>query len=584
MAVNFSQFTSSTTIAGTDQLVGYTNTSPGGERRWSYTDLANSISTTVTNNINTTITQSLTSPTGSYRIRKLADSIDTSYYVGAAITVDEEVIIWGNIDIYYTGHLGATSTRTPLQAISIPFLTNPTANAPIENRNQILNLKKQGKTIVQLYQQRFITLVLLSDGTVWCRAYQDTANTYNTGWTTAELAGVTAKYPTGLYQITQWDWTNPALANKIVDIQLAYVSQHGSYGALDSAGDLHIWGHFNPKWGSSHDIKIPTNITKGNPNLQGKIKDFQITGNNTARSVQIITTTGEIWGFGYNGYGQLGNNTVTASTGWVRANYVTTPTGTTLIPVANASKLVRQRSRNYTNLGYISTTGSPSVTQNTLFISGYEHDTHSIKSTTTTTNVFVPGTNGASPVNDSITQAVMNGYRAYPGLLYATSTGRVFSAGYHAWGELGRAGVTLGPSFQEVDVVNPMTGVKVKFGTTSGIIAKQIIPGLADNANANAIIATMTTSPYGPTHNYVFLSGYRGYADLENLGVESAFIFVPLAIKESVEEVLFGADSADNHQYTFIRCTGGRVYGLGYSASGTFQQTDGYCLLPVPIF
>jgi hypothetical protein len=43
MATNFSQFTSATTLSITDQFVGYSSASVGGERRWSYQTLRDSI-------------------------------------------------------------------------------------------------------------------------------------------------------------------------------------------------------------------------------------------------------------------------------------------------------------------------------------------------------------------------------------------------------------------------------------------------------------------------------------------------------------------------------------------------------------
>ena len=64
---------------------------------------------------------------------------------------------------------------------------------------------------------------------------------------------------------------------------------------------------------------------------------------------------------------------------------------------------------------------------------------------------------------------------------------------------------------------------------------------------------------------------------------QSNMIFTPLAIKESVDDVQFGF-SRDNHEYTYVLCSGGRMYGFGYSASGSIKGINGWISLPVPIF
>jgi hypothetical protein len=576
MPVNFSDFSSSPTISDTDQIVGYAIPHAAGERRWSFSTLSNTVRNNVITTINNTLSQSLTGTTGMYRVRKLADSIMNQNYVGAAVTIDEEVIIWGNLDTYQTGHYWYTVAATPDNAIAIPFLDGPN-NSSLDSRTRVVNLKRENKTILQLHHAWLQTMVLVSDGTVWSRAYTQTA--YAPGWSAAELTNTVIKYPTALYRITQWDWTNPARANKIVDIQLLPVEGENTFatwGALDDAGDFHLWGYMNPFWGGADRYATPQNLTKGTA-LQGRIVQFQISGLNGYRSVQVVTNTNEIWSFGYNGYGQLGNDTTTNQTTWVRAQAAATPTSTTKAPISNVLKLVKQRNTNYTNFGYISRV---SGTQNTLFVSGWENDTYSVKSTASTNNVYIAATNGTSPVNDLIEEAVMNGRSGYPGIIYRTASGRVFAGGTNSWGELGVASTTPGPTFTEVDVIHPVTGAKVKFGSSSGLIATQIITGDADNANATGILATDSAGLAG--FKYLFLTGYRTLVNFDDFA-QSLFVFTPISLKESVEEVLFGFDR-QNHQFTFIRCAGGRVYGLGYSASGNIQNYNGWVSLPQPIF
>lgn len=581
MAVNFSQFTSSPTIANTDQLVGYANTNPNGERRWSLSTVSNTVKNDVIAAISTTITQTLTSPTGGYRIKKFADSILNQNYVGAAVTIDEEAIIWGNLDIYQVGHQWYTTDVSPKEAISIPFLDGPD-NSKLDSRRRVVNVKKEGKTIVKFIHNWLQSAVILSDGTVWVKAYIHPSATQNAGyphgWSTSEINGCTQRYSSAFYRVTQWNWTNPARANKIVDIQVSPVqgeNTYSAYCALDDVGDLHFWGYMNPQYGSFDRYLTPQNITTGTP-LQGIVKDFQIMGFNGQKSLHALTTTGQIWALGYNAHGQLSDNTKTARTGWVRSQAASMPTSTIISPITNALKLARCRNFSYLNTGYIT---NVSGTQNTLLVGGWENDSYGSKATATTTNVYVGATNGISPVNDAIDEAVIIGRNDYPGMIYRTTSGRVFSAGTNSWGELGRTGHP-GPSFGEVDVLHPVTGAKVKFGVSSGIIAKKIITGEGWNANANAIIAV--NSAGDPNFNYVFLAGYRTMANIEDYA-QSSMIFTPLAIKESVEDVQFGI-SRDNHEYTYVLCVGGRMYGFGHSAAGSIKGVNGWVSLPVPIF
>jgi hypothetical protein len=581
MAVNFSQFAASTTPANADQIVGYSNTSPGGERRWAFSDISNTIKNSVITSINTTITSTLSSPTGSFRIKKFADSIINQSYVGAAVTVDEEAIIWGNLDTYQIGHLWYTTDVSPKEAISIPFLDGADGSK-LDDRRRVVDIKKEGKTIVRFYHTGLQSMALLSDGTVWVKAYIHATATlnagYGTGFSTGEINGCTTRYSSVFYRVTQWTWTNPARANKIVDIQLLPtngVDTDATYCALDDAGDLHLWGHMNPQYSTSVRWLTPRNTTNGT-SLQGIVKDFQVMGFNGQRSLHAITTTGQVWSLGYNAYGQLCDNSVTARTGWVRGQAAATPTSTTLSPVANASKLVRCRNYSYLNTGYISTV---SGTQNQLFVGGWENDTYSPKSVATTSKAYVAATGGTSPANDPIDEAFINGRNDYPGMFYKTAAGRVFSAGTSSWGDLGRTGHP-GPSFGEVDVIHPVTGAKVKFGPASGLIAKAIILGEGWNANANAIIAV--NSAVDPNFNYVFITGYRSMTNIDDFA-QSNLIFTPLSIKESVEDVQFGI-SRDNHEYTYVLCKNGRMYGFGHSASGSIKGVNGWISLPVPIF
>lgn len=581
MAVNFSQFAASTTPANTDQVVGYSNTSPGGERRWAFSDISNTIKNSVITSINTTITSTLSSPTGSFRIKKFADSIINQNYVGAAVTVDEEAIIWGNLDTYQVGHQWYTTDVSPKEAISIPFLDGPD-NSKLDTRRRLVNIKKEGKTIVKFIHTWLQSVALLSDGTVWVKAYIHATATpnggYPHGWSTSEINGCTTRYSSAFYRVTQWNWTNPARVNKIVDIQVSPVqgeNTYSTYCALDDAGDLHFWGYMNPQYGSFDRYLTPQNITTGT-SLAGIVKDFQIMGFNGQKSLHALTTNGQIWALGYNAHGQLSDNSKTARTNWARCQAAVTPTGTTMAPITNASKLVRCRNFSYLNTGYISTVAG---TQNTLFVGGWENDTYSPKATNTTTNAYVAATNGISPANDPVDEGVVNGRNDYPGMMYRTTSGRVFAAGTNSWGELGRTGHP-GPSFGEVDVLHPVTGAKVKFGASSGLIAKKIIIGEGWNANANAIIAV--NSAGDPNFNYVFIAGYRSMTNIEDFA-QSNMIFTPLAIKESVDDVQFGF-SRDNHEYTYVLCSGGRIYGFGYSASGSIKGISGWISLPVPIF
>jgi alpha-tubulin suppressor-like RCC1 family protein len=136
------------------------------------------------------------------------------------------------------------------------------------------------------------TAALKEDGTVW--AWGD-----NTNGQLGDGTTVAKGKPTQVK-----DSTGEGVLTDIVKISVSY---EGYVAALDKNGDVYTWG-INT-WGNLGDGTTVRNSLPAKVANLPKITDIST----SYRTTYVVDEEGNVYGFGDNGYGQIGNNTTTQS-------------------------------------------------------------------------------------------------------------------------------------------------------------------------------------------------------------------------------------------------------------------------------
>ena len=204
-------------------------------------------------------------------------------------------------------------------------------------------------------------------------------------------------------------------------IQVSLGSQHSS--ALTSTGRLFMWGRNNYGQlgdGTVIDKNIPTEITN-RFGLSNEEKITQISLGSSHSSA--LTSTGRVFMWGRNNYGQLGDGTV------IDKNIPTEITNR--FGLSNEEKIT-QISLGSSHSSALSSTGR-------VFIWGYNYNSQLGDSTLINKNIPTEITNRFGLSNNETIIQVALGENHSSAL---TSTGRVFVWGYNACGQLGDATLT----------------------------------------------------------------------------------------------------------------------------------------------
>jgi alpha-tubulin suppressor-like RCC1 family protein len=625
--LNFTQFGQPTTVNPTgDHIVGYqNNNNVSQEARWSLEKLA------------TDILPTAGLGTKQHQVRKLARINYEGTYSMAAITKREEVICWGQnvkstpfISDYNTAQykpreitskfqytkFGAgfeSVDRAPaFQPTLIPFV-NPAATPKTENPD-IYNLQQNGLTIVDLIWDEWSSLALLSDGTVWIKAAFGELE--NNGFFSTDMPS-RPYFGSAYFKIKNWNLTTLGAdlsAARIDSLPKAPPVTGALYCVLDQNGDLHLWGEttrLTPAYslwpGSPNKASAPTpiNITKDNPNLRGKVRDFKLGGDiatnatynwvnpagtgaavtNGQEHLQIITTDNKLFGIGFNATGVLGTKETTALTtsnfnlwnksDWTQA-YYKDPSDNVVKLVDNALSFLHSK-HNIFFSGYITVPSAGSNRINQIYVTGTnEYDAAG--------SVFNQGLGQSNSVamsidntyyklvsnsttGDPFAKGFINGDHT---LVCLTERGQVYAAGKNKSGEAGTRSATPAPigaiaqpvSYQPMGALNA-----IAFGTPgqlSAIDCYYCVSSINDN-----ITGIKTKAPNGKIDlwvagNYTF----AGVGDDVN-PKNNTFRLFP--VKENIKEVVHGGTLGQN-QWTMILTDTGRTYGVGY---GPFELIAG---------
>lgn len=146
--------------------------------------------------------------------------------------------------------------------------------------------------------------ILKHDGTIWTTGYNGHGQ---------RGLGTVGSYSDD----KKWTWTKVAqggmVNEKVVKIKTA--SQHGgTLYALTDTNRLYCWGY-----NGYGQLTNGTTTSNGTPYLaQENVADFWVTGGTHYTSVYIKKQDGNIYAAGYNGYGQLGDNTTAQKTSFTR--------------------------------------------------------------------------------------------------------------------------------------------------------------------------------------------------------------------------------------------------------------------------
>jgi alpha-tubulin suppressor-like RCC1 family protein len=257
-----------------------------------------------------------------------------------------------------------------------------------------------------------------------------------------------------------------------------------------------------------------------------------------AQSILALTADGSVYGWGYNGYGQLGLGTT--------SNAVSTPT---LIPGTGSTYIIKD----IVSIGAVSasTTICAFLQDNgRVLCSGYNG--HGSLSDGTVNNRSTLGywnTSSGVPITN-VTQ--MHGNGDYPHLALLTGTGEVWTSGYNANGQLGNGG---------------RTSTNTGYGTR--IIASGATTIYGNGGHYGTHIVTMSDGT-------IRVWGYNGYGQCGNGGTGDQLTPADtFAGSYGGRSVLKAVLSQWNYTTSAILLSDGSIYCCGYDGYGKQGRQDG---------
>lgn len=210
--------------------------------------------------------------------KKIMQTVNGNGY-SLALSADGTVYTWGRNEYGQLGN-GVTATNSP-----VPVAVK-TAGTPME-----------GKTIVQVAAGATHSLALATDGTIYAWGKNEYGQLGNDSTTNSSVPVVVKTAGT------------PMAGKTIIQIHAGY--EHSL--ALASDGTVYAWGRNNSGQlgkNDATDAHIPTAVrTLGTP-MAGKVIVQLAAGNSQSMA---LASDGTIYTWGWNQYGQLGNGTTTNS-------------------------------------------------------------------------------------------------------------------------------------------------------------------------------------------------------------------------------------------------------------------------------
>jgi hypothetical protein len=312
-----------------------------------------------------------------------------------------------------------------------------------------------------------------------------------------------------------------------------WASGYNGYGQLgyNGTGNSFVFQELSPTYFSNKKvIKIATTA--------GAVTD--------AQSILALTADGYVYGWGYNGYGQLGLGTT--------ASAVTTPT---LIPGTGTTYIIKD----IVSIGAVSssTTVCAFLQDNgRVLCAGYNgHGALSAGSNANRSTLGYWNTSAGVPITN-VTQ--MHGNGDYPHLALLTGTGEVWTSGYGANGQLGNGGTGS-------------TGT----GYGTRIIASGATAIYGNGGHYGTHIVTMNDGT-------IRVWGYNGYGQC-GTGATSGSVNSPVDSFAGLyggRSVVKACLSQWNYTTSSILLSDGSIYCCGYDGYSRQGRQDGQSLSDRP--
>lgn len=421
--------------------------------------------------------------------------------------------------------LDATDSNRPVEhSATIRFWDNG-------NEDYLFNHPTVKVTQVQFggYQ----TCALLSDGTVWIDGYNGIYN----GFGVVSDPGV---FTYGFKKVTFAD-------GAIIKELWMNSSNDGNgtecYAAISTTNNLYTWGanaYGQCGTGGTTTVYTPTKITK--TGMVGNVSKVSIAGGNNGTAINIvaITTDGNVWVAGYNGYGQLGTgDKVTKNTGFVQARINSTTFLTNAKDIgftpwaANCNRYIILNDGTLWGCGYNAwgQLGDNNTTESTYF--------KRVGSLTGVTKMVASGYAGTGIVCTAL-----------------TTSGAVYTWGYNAHGAIGNGNTT-----------------------------DQKTPYLVNSSGATDIFCHCGFNTGHVTgylkNKHLYSSGYRAFTQPDSPDVQSTHY--PAHV-DNVKDAWFlagGGNPYGDHQSTIVLTEDGHMYGWGVSQWYSLGATNQNVYSPV---
>lgn len=372
----------------------------------------------------------------------------------------------------------------------------------------------------------------------------------------------------------------------IVQVACSYLSSY----ALDSAGRVYAWGYNNYGQLGQGDTNNRAIATQINWFVQQGLQIASIIlgregGNsNNNGSAWFLTTSGLVYAVGYNGYGQLGNGTTTNSSLPVRCGtigsiaklFVGGMDMSAVFAIDSSGKLWAWGWNGYGQLGLGDSTNRSTPTQvpnitnakKVCCTVGYNGSSYTSDTAVLCTDgsIYVSGWNGqgALGMGDSTTRyglvkipiasftpADIELYGGYYDSLWVIDTaGHLWACGYNGYGELGTGDTSNRSSLVQIGSGQPWDGKAVK-----------IRPGGGQCGNSQYIFAVLMDST-----TKLWAAGYNGNGQLAVGDTSSRTTFTRVLGPRPTEQmgiIDYTTGGYSSAGRLWVLSADGRVWGAG---------------------